>query len=201
MDGWHYAIIGYSVVALLTAVPTLKSLFYGTDLHPGGPGFETCAFFSPQEQERLTQHYQRLGGTLRFWKSKASLFNYFHYYCITWTIMSSWAVPLLAAIAPADSNAKWLITTVSAHVALALSFHKGFNVAENLKAFRLGESDFYDLKRRLLDRPQTLGKTPEEQINNYIEQVETIRKLVRNAEAGNIPTLQDVQNKSTTDNA
>lgn len=199
MDGWHYAIIAYVSIALLTALPTLKALWRGVDLFPGGPGFESSDHFTLEQKERLKRHFDRLSGTLRFWKSKAALFGAFHYYCISWTIISSWAVPLLCAVTPADSNSKWLITTVSAHVALALSFHKAFNIAENLKAFRLGESDFYDLRRRMLDRPQTFGKTAEEQIENYFEQVETIRKLIRFAEAGNIPTLQDVQGKLSAD--
>lgn len=83
--------------------------------------------------------------------------------------MSAWAVPLIGAIAPQveGSPSKWLIVVISSHVALALSFHRGLKVAEGMKAFRHGESEFYDLYRRLLDRPQTLGQTEEVLLRQY----------------------------------
>jgi hypothetical protein len=88
---------------------------------------------------------------------------------------------------------KWLLVIISSHVALALSFHRGMKVSEGMKAFRQGESEFYDLYRRLLDRPQLLGQTEAEQIDNYFSQVESIRRLVRHAETETIPDLDDVK--------
>jgi hypothetical protein len=114
---------------------------------------------------------------------------------LVWTILSAWAVPLIGAIAPQveGSPSKWLLVIISSHVALSLSFHRGMKVSEGMKAFRQGESEFYDLYRRLLDRPQLLGQTEAEQIDNYISQVESLRKLVRHAETETIPDLDDVK--------
>ena len=62
-----------------------------------------------------------------------------------------------------------------------------------MKAFRHGESEFYNLYRRLLDRPHTLGENEDEQIDNYFAEVQRIRRLVRNAETESLPTVEDVK--------
>jgi len=66
---------------------------------------------------------------------------------------------------------KALITCVSAHTAINLALHRAFKVDLNYRAFRQGESSFYDLYRRILDRPQSLGKDEPEQLAAYFEQV------------------------------
>ena len=86
---------------------------------------------------------------------------------------------------------KALITCVSAHTAINLALHRAFKVDLNYRAFRQGESSFYDLYRRILDRPQSLGKDEPEQLAAYFEQVEILRATVRNSEVDNTPTLED----------
>lgn len=100
---------------------------------------------------------------------------------------------LTQAIDPSAPAAKWLLTAISLHIALILGFHKGLRVAENFRAFRHGESEFYDLYRLMLDQPSKLGATEDEQIENYFTQVAVLRRLIRNAETDNLPTLEDVQ--------
>ena len=187
----------YLILALITLVPTLKNIMIGVKLNPGGDSFDKCPHFSKENQERLSAHFTRLAGTLGFWKKRAETYTSFHYYCAIWTILSAWAVPILASLSPTaqqpDVFSKLLIVLVSGHVALALSFHKGLKIADGMKSFRHGESEFYDLFRRLLDRPKTLGKNEESQINAYFTEVERIRRLVRNAETESLPTVEDVK--------
>jgi hypothetical protein len=92
------------------------------------------------------------------------------------------------------SVSKWLLVIISSHVALAISFHRGLKVSEGMKAFRHGESEFYDLYRRLMDRPYSFGKTEEEQIDAYFSEVERVRKFVRHAETETIPDLESLKN-------
>ncbi len=66
---------------------------------------------------------------------------------------------------------------------------------ENLIAFRHGESEFHDLYRRLLDRPATFGGTEAEQIETYFKEVEIVRRFVRNAETGNLPSLEQAKDR------
>jgi hypothetical protein len=196
LDPWLIGVIGYGTVATLTLIPTVWAYFIWKPLNPGGPSFDDSPHFSAAGKLLLNQNFQRIAGTLFFWKNRARVYNRFHYYCIFWTLMSSWAVPLISSVAPAESQAKWLVTAVSAHVALALSFYRGLSIAENLKAFRHGESEFYDLFRRMLDRPHAFGKTEAEQIEAYAKEVEVVRRLVRNAETGNFITPEDIRGSS-----
>lgn len=195
MDGWWLAIWAYLTVALLTLIPTLSALLTGVKPNPGGASFESSTHFSEDSRLKLTHHYSRIEGTLGFWKNRAETYTAFHYYCVGWTILSAWAVPLVGTMAPQvqGSASKWLIVAISSHVALALSFHRGLKVAEGMRAFRHGESEFYDLFRRLLDRPHLFGETEETQIDTYFSEVESIRRLVRHAETETMPTIDDLR--------
>jgi hypothetical protein len=160
MDTYQIIFWLYLVLAVLTLCPTFYKLAKGVPLNASGASFDASSHFSDEVKEKLDQHYSRLQGTLGFWKRRAEVYTSFHYYCVTWTILSSWAVPILAALDPQPSSAnlfsKLLLVLVSGHVALALSFHKGLKIADGMKAFRHGESEFYDLYRRLLDRSEKL---------------------------------------------
>jgi hypothetical protein len=195
MDYWIAAIYGYLALAIITLIPSIHNLIGKIKLHPGGASFGDTEHFSEPVKKKLEQHFSRIQGTLRFWKKKAAIYTSFHYYCVTWTILSSWAVPLVGAITPQSggSNAKWLLVTISSHVALSLSFHRGLKVAEGMKAFRLGESEFYDLYRRLLDRPKSFGENEEKQVERYFAEVERVRRLVRSAEADSLPDIDSMK--------
>jgi len=190
----------YLVLAIITLIPTLKNVAMGVRLNPGGASFDDCSHFNEENRKRLADHYSRLMGTLGFWKKRAESFTSFHYYCAVWTILSAWAVPIIASLSPAMTEtpySKLLIVLVSGHVALALSFHKGLKVADGMKAFRHGESEFYDLYRRLLDRPHTLGEDEDKQIDKYFYEVERIRKFVRSAETDSMPAIEDAKQSSS----
>jgi hypothetical protein len=81
----------------------------------------------------------------------------------------------------------------SAFTAILLAFHKALKVDANYKAFRQGESDFYDTYRRMLDRPETFGRTEERQLDVYFDTIENLRKFIRNAEIDNIPSLDQAK--------
>lgn len=195
MDPWWLAVWSYLTAALITLVPALWALLKGVKLKPGGASFDKSTYFSETSKFRLTTHYSRLEGTLAFWKHRAALYTKFHYYCICWTILSAWAVPLIGALAPQTegSPSKWLVVLISSHVALSLSFHRGLKVSEGMKAFRHGESEFYDLYRRLLDRPYAFGESEDQQIDLYFREVEAIRRLVRHAETETIPDVENIK--------
>jgi hypothetical protein len=178
---FKWMMIGYSAAAVLTLFPTLWVMIRGIRLHEGGAGFAESAHF-PNHGKELQQHWTRIQGTLRFWKKMATTYMSFHYYCVSWTLISSWLVPLIAIHGGDCDEIRWLIVIVSSHVALALSFYRAFNVGENMKVFRLGESGFYDLYRRLLDRPRELGPDEDSQVGEYYRQVEIIRRQIRKAE-------------------
>ncbi len=197
MDIYKVMFWGYTGLAVLTLIPTIKKALAGVKLNPGGASFDESPHFSEENQKLLADHYSRLMGTLGFWKKKAEAYTSFHYYSVIWTILSAWAVPIIASLSPvaehASAYSKLLIVLVSGHVALTLSFHKGLKIADGMKAFRHGESEFYDLYRRLLDRPRTLGSDESEQIDNYFEEVERIRRFIRNSETESLPGIEEIK--------
>ncbi|WP_148210219.1 hypothetical protein [Candidatus Korobacter versatilis] len=186
----------YITLTFLTLLPALRALFSEVQLNPGGASFRDSQF-SDEAKVKLEQHFSRLQGTLAFWKREATRNSRFHYYCLCWTILSSCIMPFLTqAINPSDPASKWLLTIIAAHIALLLGFHRGLKIAERFKAFRHGESEFYDTYRRLLDSPQTFGPDEVTQLKKYFEEVEIIRRFVRNAETDSLPMVEDLQASS-----
>ena len=104
-------------------------------------------------------------------------------------------IPVLTPFIESENFSKIAITILSAATAVQLAFHRGLKVEDNLKAYRHGESEFYDLMRRLLDRPKSLGDSEAKQLEAYFREVARIRKFVRNAETDNLGTLDDARNE------
>lgn len=192
---WVIGILVYVALAVATAIPIVVAIVRGVVLHPGGPSFEESTLLSENAKARLNQHYKRMEGTLGFWKQQAEMFRRLHYYTLCWTIPSSLVIPFLAQAIDQDPMAKWLITIISAYTAILLAFHRALKVDANFKAFRYGESEFYDTYRRLLDRPEAFGSTESAQLEAYFDAVESVRKYIRNAEIDNLPTIEQVKNQ------
>ncbi|AZQ38015.1 hypothetical protein EJ357_34965 [Streptomyces cyaneochromogenes] len=199
MSNWALALIIYSSLALLSFLPVLRALVAWSDLNPGGPSFNESPHFTQDGKLLLGQNYERMQGTLKFWKTQAERYRLFHVYSLTWISLSSVGVPLLAQATTADPWSKWLLTVVATHSALLLGISRAFRVEAHYKAFRSGESEFYDIYRRMLDRPGAFGATQREQIDKYFEQVEAVRKIVRNAETDNFPSVEDISQGSVID--
>jgi hypothetical protein len=195
MTTWGWLILSYVSAAVLTLLPTLFALFAKVPLKEGGVSFEGSSL-TAEAKKRLVDHFSRMRGTLGFWKREAVRNGRFHSYCLWWTIISSSSMPFLTqAIDPTDGASRWFLTTVAAHIGLLLGFHRGLKVAEHFKAFRHGESEFYDTYRRLLDCPEAFGKDESAQIAQYFEEVATIRKFVRNAETDSLPMVEDIRDQ------
>ena len=191
MNIWSMASVIYITLALITFIPTFLAIIQKIKLHPGGASFDQCSHFSNESKEKLVNHYSRIKGTLTFWKNQAEKYKQFHFYCLGWTIPSATLVPIITQAVDGSFSSKLFLTIVSTHTAILLGFYKGFKVENNIKSFRHGESEFYDLYRRLLDRPITFGNTEEEQLDRYFSEVQIIRKYVRNAETDNFPSLEE----------
>ncbi|HVT58981.1 MAG TPA: hypothetical protein VHR45_11320 [Thermoanaerobaculia bacterium] len=149
----------------------------------------------------MKQHYSRLHGTLLFWKKKASQYRRFHFYCLLWTIPSAVVLPTVTMAIAEKNSSRLFATLISGVTAVLLAFHRGLKVEDNYKSFRHGESEFYDLYRRLLDRPTTLGQSQLEQLDAYFKEVEVIRRFVRSAETDNLATLDEARAKLSANKA
>ena len=191
IDPWALAISAYLLAAIISLVPTLEAVCRKVKLHPNGNSFDESPYFSDEQKTVLNQHYSRIQGTLIFWKNQSEKYRCFHYYCLIWTIPISILIPIVTQSVTDANLSRVFLTIISSHAAILLSLHKGFKAENNFKSFRNGESEFYDLYRRLLDSPDKFGATREDQISSYFEQAEQIRKYVRNAETDNFPSLEE----------
>jgi hypothetical protein len=196
MTHWQIALIAYLLLALVSLGPAIVAILAKVRLHPGGPAFEDAPHFSQEAKTRLRQNYDRMLGTLGFWKNQAAKYERIHVYCMVWIIVLSIGTPALTQIIPQfkdDPYASWFLTIATLHIALITSLHKFLKVEINFKAFRQGESEFYDTYRRLLDTPKSFGATEEEQLESYFGQVGLIRKQVRNAETDTYAGLEELR--------
>jgi hypothetical protein len=199
MDNWKIAIFIYIFLATASFFPVLIALLKKVKLNPGGKSFENSPHFSDDNRKLLSNHFSRINGTLIFWKNKAEWNRRFHFYTLIWSIPISITIPILTQMVDSDSSILFL-TIISTHSALLIGFHRALKIENNYKAFRHGESEFYDLYRRILDRPKSFGKYEHEQVENYFKEAEQIRRYVRNAETDNFPMIDDIKKEITTAN-
>ena len=195
MDNWILATVIYLSVLVISFYPALMAIRKKVELAPPGDAFQESPHFSDESKHALIQHYSRIRGTLGYWKNKAAMYKSLHYYMLIWTIPSAVLIPTLTPFVTDGNNSKVTVTVISAVTAILLALYRGLKVEDNLKAYRHGESEFYDLYRRMLDRPELFGDSEKEQIVNYFDEVERIRRFVRNAETDNLATPDEAKKK------
>ncbi|MFE3174528.1 hypothetical protein ACFXPA_22335 [Amycolatopsis sp. NPDC059090] len=193
MSGWTIALILYSAAAIASFAPTAASLFRKTTPLPGEPSFQESAHFSDPAKIRLIQHEDRIRGALTYWKSRAEKAQSFRHYCLVWVTLSTALVPFLSQAITSDPTSKWAVTVIGAHGFILLALARAFRVDENHKSFRNGESDYLDLRRRMLDTPSSFGQDEEEQLQKYFKISAAIRRWVRNAETHNYPSVENLR--------
>jgi len=192
MELWTLLILAYVGVAVLTFLPIAVAVITKVKPLTAGAAKFDATGFSEDNKSQLKEHFIQIAGTLGFWKKQAAIYTRFHYYAVCWTILSGWIVPLLSALGPEETGVRWLITLISAHVALSLSFHRGLNVGQKLKTFRHSESTFYDLYRRIQFQPQTFVQAENDQVNAYFEAIAHMRTSTRNTETETIPDVDQI---------
>jgi len=200
MDNWELAVLFYIVLAILSFMPVFIAITRKVKLHPGGETFDSSTHFSDDNKKLLSAHYSRIYGTLIFWKNKAEWNKRFHIYTLIWSIPVSILIPIITQTIDNLNASKLFLTIISAHVAILIGFHRALKIENNFKAFRQGESEFYDLYRRLLDRPKSFGVTEDDQIEKYFIEAENIRRFVRNAETDNFPMIEDLKKSPAANN-
>ncbi|HTD17477.1 MAG TPA: hypothetical protein VK673_19995 [Chthoniobacterales bacterium] len=203
MDYWLVSTWVYVALALGSFIPVWRAArrkITKTDVESSASqAKETIAKARPIDglddtiREVMSLNFERLAGTLMFWKFEAAKYRAAHFYCLFWTIPSAVLIPILTQAVGGSPSGTTLVTVISAFTAILLAFHRGLKIEENYRGFRHGESEFYDLFRRMLDRPAALGKDPKAQIDSYLIETETIRRFVRNAETNNMATLDEAR--------
>ena len=203
VDWWLVAIWTYVAVALLTFIPVWRAISRKVSEEDTKASLKkaTTSIAEAKPKEELTKevreairlNFERLSGTLVFWKFEAAKYKAAHYYCLFWTIPSAVLIPILTQASVGTPLGTMLVTVISAFTAILLAFHKGLKIEENYRAFRHGESEFYDLFRRILDRPAALAEKVDGRLDAYLVETETIRRFIRNSETNNMATLDEAR--------
>ena len=195
INAWTYAFWLYVVVAILSLFPVLSTWLRGVRLKPGGPSFEDALNFSSEAKKRLNDNFERMRGTLGFWKQQAAKYERLHLYCMLWIIILSAVTPVLTVTATqqSDQYSHYLLTATIVHLSIISGVHKFFKTETNFKAFRQGESEFYDVYRRMLDNPEAFGLNEDDRLKRYFSDVALIRKQVRNAETDTYAGLEELR--------
>ena len=191
-EPWLIATILYVAAALISFVPVLAAALGKVRVGKQEPEFNECPHFDEAQKDRLNRHYNRIVGTLAYWKKTASAYKRFHTYVLVWTIPSSVLIPVLTQSIDEKNYASLMVTVVSAFTAMLLMFHRAFKVDDKFMAVRNSESGFYDLYRRILDRPGSFADKPDEQIDRYFEAVEPVRSSARGTET-DLTSPKDMQ--------
>ena len=158
-----------------TALPVLRALVRPVKLNQPEVWFHNSEGLEESTRNRLVENFKRMQGTLGFWKKQAAVYGTVHYYCVCWSVPSVALTPVLVQWT-SDPGARLLVTVMSAHAALLLTLHKALKVPENYRAFRDSESHYYDVSRRLLDRPGAFGGTEDERLDTYFRHVESANR-------------------------
>ena len=190
MNVWLLLIYVFFGVLRATFIPVLLVMLRSVKLEDGGTSSDESPHFSQEAKTQLNHNHSRVMGTLSFWKKQTVFYKRFHYFALGWLIPLAVLIPLLSQAVTEDPCSKWLLTAVATVSAILLSFHRWLKVEQNFKAFRQGESNYYDLRRRLLDRPMSFGNNETEQLASYFAEVERIRRNTRDAETDNFPSSE-----------
>lgn len=189
-DGWHIAAVVYCCLAIGTFLPVFWAIIKKVKLLPGGASYNDSPFFTDAQKIRLNQHYSRIEGALTYWKNRAMKHYRFHLYTIIWTTAISITLPILVQALGDSGSSKTLLTIISLHSALLIGFHRVFKVERNYQSFRTAESEFYDLRRDLLDNASKNQANMDEAIDDFFEAVSNLRILARKEEIDNTPSLK-----------
>jgi hypothetical protein len=123
IDHWTAATLGYVTLAVFSFIPVWRasvrkvtkkdvedSLAQATNTigksRPLG-GLDDAV------REAIALNFERLAGTLVFWKFEAAKYRAAHYYCLFWTIPSAVLIPILTQAVSGSSSGTTLVTVVS----------------------------------------------------------------------------------------
>jgi hypothetical protein len=180
----------YSI--LLTSYLIAREFLLRKALFASGSWFKDSKDLSEHEA-RLSANYDRIKGTLTFWKSGASAHKTLHNAQVLWGaitgVLLSVLIPISKGEAQVEANIFLTLLATWNVVLLTLSFV--FSAREKYHGFRQAESDFYDSSRDLLNTAKKGDGNLEQKVDEYIELVKQIRKTGRRVEIGAPPSARD----------
>src|SRR5215471_9555213 len=146
-NGWAFAILWYAVALLTTSIPIVISLVRkaSTDVDLIYKTIAGVDHLDEAAKRRIRTSLDLLSADLIAWNKLGQVYRRFQFYSVTWTILASVLVPILAQAIDGSVEAKWFLTLVSVHASLLLAFNKGLSVDDKVKLYRDAQNDLSDL--------------------------------------------------------
>lgn len=190
---WHFLFSIVIAGSIFTMVPIVRAFLKKVELDKARTWFKQAERFEEQ-LPRLTDHEDRILGTLIYWKNKASAHHRLHSASVIWSLISAVTLPVLVQFYDKDNS--WSVAFLT-----AMTVFSGFIVAlshalkseEMARGFRECESDYYDCARSLLDHPAHSEEDRSKQVDEFIGTVQAIRMAGRKVETNRPPSGLDKQ--------
>jgi hypothetical protein len=150
--------------------------------------FSDASVFGNQQQ-RLIDHELRMEGTMVYWKNKAAAHQRMHNARVIWSLLSAVTLPVLVQFF--DKQDLWsvaFLTGLTTWTGFIVALAHAMKSEQMYQGFRQCESDYYDLARELLDWPAQNPQDQEKQVNEFLKEVESVRKVGRKVETGSPPS-------------
>lgn len=183
-DPWLYATIVLIIGVMITLVPLCRRFFKKVQLEDVRPWFEESDGLGNQ-RERVASHFERMRGTLVYWKNKAAAYRALENARIFWSILSSVTLPVLVQVY--DSSAVFanvFFTGLTVWTGGLVTYAYTVKAEQKYQGFRSIESDYYDESRELLDFAQKEPAELEDRVEIYFRTVAKIREMARDVETG-----------------
>jgi hypothetical protein len=185
---WKIAFILLSLSALVTIVPILLAFLKKVKIQRAPKWFSDASVFGNQQQ-RLIDHELRMEGTMVYWKNKAAAHQRMHNARVIWSLLSAVTLPVLVQFF--DKQDLWsvaFLTGLTTWTGFIVALAHAMKSEQMYQGFRQCESDYYDLARELLDWPAQNPQDQEKQVNEFLKEVESVRKVGRKVETGSPPS-------------
>ncbi|WP_148308107.1 hypothetical protein [Actinoplanes friuliensis] len=188
-QGWWYGGLAALTTGIVTTgIPIIWSFLGFVPLNDPGPWFKQAANLGPHAS-RLEAHYERIVGTLMFWKNKAAAHQRLHQARVMWSLISGVSLPLLVQRFDKDAPGAILFMTIfTTWTGFISVLAYTLKSEEKYQGFRQQESDFYDEGRRLLDFADPADPKFAEAVNAYIKVIDHVRRVGRRVETGSPPS-------------
>jgi hypothetical protein len=180
---WFFLLLLYLVIIFVSFLPVWRAYAEEPDREKIVTGNRLdelkSSKLSPTAQKEIEANYLRIAGALAVWQKEAKQAKSFYQYALFWTTVATPLVPILTQFVDEKPLSRLFLTVVSLHIAIVVAFQRTIKPNDMTKAFRQNESEFYDLYRRVIERPESFGSDDKTLLVKYFEEVERVRQNAR----------------------
>ena len=192
-NGWAVALAVLATFILSTVVSVAQALLHQVKLDKAPVWMEGSKLLG-SERERVEDHYDRLKGTLVYWKNEAAAYRRLHFARVVWSLLSAVLLPVLIQFyKPNDPWAKAFLTSLTTWTGLVVALAYTLKAEHRYQGMRQQESDYYDSARDFLDSLKPDDPSLVSKVEAYFAATRAIRRTARKVETGAPPSATDAR--------